>query len=290
MFIVLFFVSTVLANSPPGYYQKANGKTGSVLKSSLHNIIDGHTAIKYTDKNNGDWFDDKNIDVWEALIYTDSACPINNKKCGDVRLLYLDEIRSYKRANRGKGKSDSWDREHVWPKSRGFAKKSQDGYTDLHHLRPADRNINGIHSNYGYDVGGKPVFDKLADGTQVATTMRIDSTNHSFEPSDRAKGQVARMIFYMAVRYENGDNIGNEKMPDLYIQDKNERIKKPWIGDLCTLLLWHNQFEVSDFERRRNDRVMSIQGNRNPFIDRPEWVNSIWGRSCHTEALRVQKP
>jgi endonuclease I len=279
-FLLMLLVSNVWAASEPGYYQLAQGKTGSALKSSLHTIIDGHNVIPYTNSRNKDWFDGQDIDVWEALVYTDAACPLSTPKCGKVQLFYLDEARSFTKANRGKGENDSWDREHVWPKSRGFKKKSQDGYTDLHHLRPADRNINSTHSNYGYDEGGIVVKDKLANGKYVATSMRVDRKNESFEPSDKAKGQVARMIFYMATRYEAGDNAGSEKMPDLYVQDKNERTNKPWIGDLCTLVEWHNKFSVSDFERRRNDRVMSIQGNRNPFIDNPQFVNSIWGSGC----------
>lgn len=197
-----------------------------------------------------------------------------------MQLLYLDATRTIDQANRGGGADDSWDREHVWPKSRGFPKKGQDGYTDLHHLRPADRNINGTHSNYGYDAGGVTVMDSLVDGSEVATGARFDSANASFEPPDRAKGQVARMIFYMAVRYEVGDDGQAEDMPDLTLRDTNERIKEPWIGDLCTLVAWNSMFGPTDFERRRNDRVMELQGNRNPFIDEPGWAALIWGQEC----------
>ena len=267
------------AEIPPGYYDGAKGKIGADLKNALHIIIDGHTPLKYTNSKNKNWFDFKDMDVWEALIYTDEACPVT-PNCGNVQLLYLDQVRSYTQANRGKGGGLSWDREHVWPKSRGFKKQNQDGYTDLHHLRPADRNINSAHSNYGYDMGGSIIFDKNEQGQKIPTNMKRDKVNKSFEPSDIAKGQVARMIFYMATRYEAGDNQGDEKMPDLYVQDKNDRVKKPWIGDLCTLVDWNEKFGVSDFEKRRNDRVMQVQGNRNPFIDNPKWVAKIWGDKC----------
>lgn len=262
------------------YYEKANGLTGNKLKSALHDIIDGHTVLPYTKPGNKDWFDSKPEDVWEALLYTDSACPDSEPQCGKIRTLYLNDVRSWRKANRGKGYDDSWDREHVWPKSRGFKDKAQDGYTDLHHLRPADRNINGTHSNYGYDEGGEVVYDKLSPTEKVPTTARLDKTNKSFEPTDHAKGQVARMIFYMAVRYEPGDDAGDEKMPDLYLKDTNLKVKEPWIGDLCTLLVWNTKFKVSEFERRRNDRVMELQKNRNPFIDTPLWANDIWGSKC----------
>ena len=94
------------------------------------------------------------------------------------------------------------------------------------------------------------------------------------------KREVARMIFYMAVRYETGDDGPDEKMPDLALRDENNRVNEPWIGDLCTLVTWNNAFGPTDFERRRNDRVMELQGNRNPFIDEPGWVNLIWGSQC----------
>lgn len=69
----------------------------------------------------------------------------------------------------------------MWPKSRGFSKKIQAGYTGLHHLRPAERNINGQHSNYGYDIGGEIINDKLADGSEEPTGMGLDKVIESFE-------------------------------------------------------------------------------------------------------------
>ena len=282
LLVLLCFLgaSVTLADPPENYYGSATGLVGQELKAALHVIIDNQTVYSYTISGNNDWYDGKDIDVWEALAYTDSACPDDHPECGLVQLLYLDETRLIDQANRGKGNNDSWEREHVWPKSRGFKYPSQDGYTDLNHLRPADRNLNGAHSNYGYDEGGEAVIDRHDDGTEVETTAKLDRENQSFEPSDRAKGQVARMLFYMAVRYEVGDDGGNEKMPDLYLKDENEKTTEPWIGDLCTLVKWNNMFGPTDFERRRNDRVMELQGNRNPFIDNPGWANLIWGSVC----------
>lgn len=269
----------VNAGPPVDYYNDALGLTGEDLKAALHTIIDGHTVIPYTRSGN-DFFDGEDLDVWEALLYTDSACEKEQPKCGYVWMLYLPEGRHIDDRNTGGGQPFNWDREHVWPKSRGFEDKPQDGYTDLHHIRPADRDINGKHSNYGYDNGGEPVMDKLEDGSEVDSGARIDSVNESFEPTDQAKGQVARMIFYMAVRYEVGDDASPENMPDLQLRDENAKVKEPWIGDLCTLLQWNTDFPTDEFEERRNDRVQEIQGNRNPFIDNPDWANSIWGDEC----------
>lgn len=262
------------------YYAAASDKQGAELKAELHKIIDGHKVFKYTISGNDDWYDGLDVDVWEALTYTDSACGKDEPTCGMVKMLYLNKPRHISKANRGIGANDSWEREHVWPKSRGFKKPSQDGYTDLHHLRPADRNLNGAHSNFGYDLGGDVVMDTLADGSKVVTSARIDRENESFEPTFIARGQIARMLFYMAVRYEAGDDGPKEKMPDLFLVDDNLKTSKPLIGDLCTLLMWHNRYQVSAFERRRNDRVFELQHNRNPFIDYPNFANRIWAEKC----------
>jgi len=274
-FILVLLINSLTCHAS-SYYAAAEGLSGDDFKLALHEIIDQHRVLKYTARANNDWYDGVNLDVWEALVYTDSACTEIVKRCPEIQLLYLNKPRLVTKANRGEGKNDAWDREHVWPKSRGFKKKSQPGYTDLHHLRPADRNINSAHGNYGYDEGGVIIKDKLWDGSEVEIEARLDIINKSFEPTDAAKGQVARMLFYMAVRYETGD----KDMPDLVLKESNEPSKEPWIGDLCTLLDWHNDFPVIAFERRRNNRVMEIQGNRNPFIDRPQWANDIWGEEC----------
>lgn len=280
----LAFLMFVSVYASAGYYDGIEGLTGDALKAKLHSIIDGQKPLKYTQSGNTDWYDGKNIDVWEALAYTDSTCPDGKPKCSLIQLLYLDDVRNISQANRGKSKDDAWDREHVWPKSRGFKKQSQDGYTDLHHLRPADRNLNGAHSNYGYGMGGEPVYDELADSSKVLSGAYLDKRKQSFEPTDRAKGQIARMVFYMAARYEAGDNDSPENMPDLIITKGNDKQSgQPSIGDLCTLVAWNDNFPVTAFEKRRNDRVQELQGNRNPFIDHPEFVDGIWGKDCQTK-------
>ena len=112
-FSVLILPTSLLADSPTGYYSTAYGKTGDDLKSALHVIIDNHTPLPYTKSGNDDWFDGQDVDVWEALLYTDSSCPDDQPSCGRVQLQYLDDTRGQTQANLGAGKNDSWDREHV---------------------------------------------------------------------------------------------------------------------------------------------------------------------------------
>ena len=268
----------VHAEPPEAYYSDAMGKSGAALKSALHGVIDGHTPLPYFKSDNDDWYDLEDVDVWEALAYTDSGCPESFPKCGKIQLLYLDEARDLVQAYRGgrAGCQDLWEREHVWPTSRGFDKKSQDGHTDLHHIRPADKDINNAHRNYGFGEGGNLVFDSSAGCPDRRAVAKLNKESEAFEPPDRAKGEVARMLFYMAVRYEEGDSAKPESMPDLSLRKENALVKEPRIGHLCTLLKWNRDYPPTLFEIRRNERVMELQGNRNPFIDNPSWADEIW--------------
>ena len=157
----------------------------------------------------------------------------------------------------------TWNREHTWPKSHGFPSSSQYGYTDAHHLRPTDCDVNSTRGNKDFDNGG----------SLVNKTTDCYTDSDSFEPRDEVKGDCARMIFYMAVRYEGDDG----SMPDLRIVNSTGT-SGATLGKLSTLLQWHLDDPVDDRERQRNQRIFdNWQHNRNPFIDYPEAVELIWG-------------
>jgi endonuclease I len=224
------------------YYENAIGKTGEALKTALHTIIDDHTEISY----------DR---VWEALRNTDED-PTNSN---NVILLYTG--RSQSKFSNGSGIND-WNREHVWAKSHGDFGTSMGAGTDLHHLRPTDVTVNSSRGNKDFDNGG--TLHEEAPDTY--------SDSDSWEPRDEVKGDVARMIFYMDIRYE-GDN----GELDLEVNNVVNNGSAPYHGKLSTLLQWHNQDPVDDFEKRRNEIIFNeYQHNRNPFIDHPEWVEAIW--------------
>ncbi|MBT2255788.1 endonuclease [Priestia megaterium] len=225
------------------YYRTAAGKTGNTLKTGLHNIIDHHTELSYSA-------------VWEALKKTDED-PAN---ANNVILLYTG--RSQAKSTNGGG-VDDWNREHVWAKSHGDFGTAMGPGTDLHHLRPTDVSVNSTRGNLDFDNGGTEHSEALGN--------YFDSD--SWEPRDEVKGDVARMLFYMAVRYE-GD-VSDE--PDLELNNTVNNGTVPYHGKLSVLLQWNAQDPVDDRERRRNDIIYSdYQHNRNPFIDYPEWVNEIW--------------
>lgn len=225
------------------YYRTAAEKTGNSLKTELHNIIDHHTELSYSA-------------VWEALKKTDED-PAN---ANNVILLYTG--RSQAKSTNGGG-VDDWNREHVWAKSHGDFGTAMGPGTDLHHLRPTDVSVNSTRGNLDFDNGGTEHSEALGN--------YFDSD--SWEPRDEVKGDVARMLFYMAVRYE-GD-VSDE--PDLELNNTVNNGTAPYHGKLSVLLQWNTQDPVDDRERRRNDIIYSdYQHNRNPFIDHPEWVNEIW--------------
>jgi len=118
------------------------------------------------------------------------------------------------------------------------------------------------------------VSNPLASGyrsyTNAAAGVIWSKTSLTWEPPDLTKGDVARAIFYMAVRY-TGD-VTNE--PHLLLTDSTNLIVSgsTYMGRYTTLLKWHFQDPVSPEEHLRNEIAYSYQTNRNPFIDHPEWV------------------
>lgn len=242
------------AEIPSGYYNNAQGKTGEDLKIALHSIIHTHTRLSYDD-------------VWDALKYTDED-PDNTN---NVILLYSGW--SYPKSNNGGGVSE-WNREHTWAKSQGDFGTSQGPGTDIHHLRPTDVTVNSARGSMKFDEGGNIYTDASRYGGGDGTTS-CKKGSDNWEPADEVKGDVARMLFYMATCYETEDGV------DLELAESSSTSGKH--GRLSTLLKWHEQDPVSDWEIRRNNRAQEKQGNRNPFIDHPEYVCWVWGDgACDT--------
>lgn len=224
-----------------GYYSGVSGLTGSALKTRLNDIIDDHTKLSYSA-------------VWDALKYTDED-PSNTS---NVLLFYTGVSRS--KALNG-GDLGDWNREHVWAKSHGDFGTMTGAGTDLHHLRATDVQVNGARGNLDFDNGG----------TSVINCMTCKADGDSFEPPTRVKGDVARMLFYMATRYETGDQL------DLELNELVNNGTAPYHGKLSVLLQWHALDPVDAAEKRRNQRIFEKQGNRNPFIDNPQWVQAVFG-------------
>jgi endonuclease I len=172
-----------------------------------------------------------------------------------------------------------WNREHVWPKSKAFPRRDQWAHTDAHHIAAELANCNSLRGNLDMGVGGT-----LHPG--CASRRSGKSQAGTWEPSDAAKGQVARMLMYVAVRYE-GDAVV-DRTPDLELVQRPTRDGEPHLGHLCVLLGWHQRFPVSAQERARNEVVAKRQGNRNVFVDAPQLAQKIWAGQCAATGLRAR--
>jgi len=233
---------SVTVNAANDYYAAAYDKEGQALKKALHDIISVQKILSYDD-------------AWDALRYTDE----DPNNLNNVLLFYSGK--SSPKSNNG-GNVGNWNREHTWAKSHGNFGTSKGPGTDIHHLRPTDVSVNSSRGNLDFDNGGSP----------VSGCNGCLKDSDSFEPPNNVKGDVARILFYMATRYESGDRV------DLELNEKVNNGTAPYHGKLSILLQWHQQDPVDDYEKRRNDRIYEVQGNRNPFIDHPEWVETIYGK------------
>jgi endonuclease I len=232
------------ADPPPGYYADAVGLSGEALKTALHGIIDGHTVIPYDD-------------LFPALyvVWEDPANPSN------VRPIYGGAPVPKT--------SFSWNREHLWPRSRGVEDTGPDT-SDLFHVVPCDDDVNTQRSNLYFDYSSALDGGIISPAHAEAPLATRDS--NSWEPPPNERGDIARAMFYMAVRYDGTEALTTD------LEVVNGTPSGPQMARLDTFLRWHMADPPDAAERARNDRIYSdYQHNRNPFIDHPEWVEAIWG-------------
>jgi len=255
--LVAFFVLLnilIYAQIPNGYYDDANGLTGEALKSALNDIIDGHTEFPYTSSS---------TDVWDILTETDRD-PDNSD---NVICIYSGFSRN---AESEFDNGSGWNREHIWPQSRGEFGTSRGAGTDVHHIRAADVSTNSARSNRNFVASCETQY---VDGDGITNSFTCSSV-FGWEPRDEVKGDVSRMLFYMATRYE-GEN--GELDLELTEELQTQGDTNPLHATLSVLLSWHESDPVSQIEIDRNDIIFSFQGNRNPYIDHPEYVNEVFG-------------
>ncbi len=250
--------ATTLANDPyDGYYNSVSGLTGNALKNGLHTILHStHTTqFSYT-----------NLETQMKITDED---PNNTNNVIEIYTGWSVPKSSY-----GGGVTD-WNKEHTWSKSHGDFGNTAPAGTDLHHLRPCDATVNSFKSNRDFDNGTTSYTDASPPAGYTGATDCKYRTSDDFEPRDADKGDVARMIFYMAVRYDGVDTSYDLELVDYIYSDAGTN--QPFYGKLSTLLAWHASDPPDAWEALRNNRIKNLQGNRNPFIDHPEYVSSIWG-------------
>jgi len=268
------------------YYETVDTRSAHEMRNSLHEIIDDHIRFPYTSFE---------TDTWDVLETADQASVDSNS----IVTIYRNAVFE----KRGGG-NNFYNREHTWPKSYGFPDNGPDlnyPYTDMHHLFLADSDYNFFRSNKlfadcemscdehatetnndrGGTGGGYPGDSNWTDG---------EFTNGRWEVWHDRRGDIARAMFYMDVRYEGGTHgETGATEPDLILTDElilitstNTGNNEPeaYMGMLKTLLQWHEQDPVDAVEIQHHATVSNYQQNRNPFIDHPEWVACVFGDEC----------
>ena len=245
------FISRVSANQSYTGLEFLNEEN---LSSALYEIVNNHTALDYST-------------AWDALAEIDED-PENSS---NVLLFYSRRSHSENDTcgNGNECSDQSWNREHLWPQSHGdFGTATEKiAGTDLHAIRPVDNTINSARSDRDFDN---------AD-SQHSECTDCNYSWDAWEPPNEIKGDLARSLFYMDLRYDGFGNEPNLTLVDTYTSPS---AVNGTFGVKCTLFSWHISDPVSIEERARNDRVEIYQGNRNPFVDRPGFVQKIWSDDC----------
>ena len=233
-------VSGLAASSTDPMSSAMFSRLSTLMSSTMTNSVSYNSLTNYwpkTDANNG------------------SSNPI---------LFYSDAI------------SGSFNREHVWPKSRGSFYQSGAG-SDLHHLRPTNDTINSTRGNM--TMGNvKGVYDtystKAYDGR---TVLWYNTSADIVEVNDNIKGDVARVLLYVWCRWQEPNLYENDPDPYSPSGDTGGNNGLKVIESLSTLLQWMETDPVDTWEMSRNDQCENVQGNRNVFIDYPEYAWLLFG-------------
>ena len=247
------------SNDTTTYYSSLSGLSGDSFKSELHKIISSGNITKYS-------YEDVTAQL--KILDEDPNNPNN--------IICILTGKSLSKNNFGGNGTLFWNREHIWPKAHGFNNDSLAPYTDLHHLRAAEQYTNSTYHNerdYG-EIAYGGTSDQY--GNKYVKVDESPTGYPMYEPRDAIKGDIARIIMYMDVRYE-GDS-ASDGIELIISNDKTDVSSSVgYIGLLDVLLKWHEEDPVDDLERKRNDMTYNLQGNRNPFIDHPEYANKIYG-------------
>lgn len=264
------------------YYDEVNTASPDQLRCSLHRTIRGHTAYPYSGSGTSTW----------TILELAQANPSNPNQIIDV---YRNRLYTAIADRAGTGSGITYNREHTWPNSLGFPDSTGNlglpnaPYTDTHMLWLSDTQYNADRGNKPFancdsGCGERPTEPNGGvggGGPDDSNWVRSpDGNQGSFEAWDHRKGEMARAIFYMAIRYEGGvDPVSGQNEPQLELTDVRSQIvgmnnysQTAYMGLLADLLAWHQADPPDAGEIARNDLIQTFQGNRNPFVDHPEWA------------------
>lgn len=297
--IVHFMASADLVD----YYAGADTSSGPALKAWLHNRIKDHTSCPYTSAQYNSCTGGAN--TWVVLNQADQD-PNNTANILDI---YKDA--SYTKMSGGSG---AYNREHTWPNSLGFGEdsvtvagvtKPNPPYTDTHMLYLSDTTYNSNRGNrplaalssacpttatagctgYATVAGAGAGFGGGSGRGDFDIRTGADGNTGRFEIWDHRKGDIARAVMYMAVRYKGGVDAEGITEPNLELTDSASQIviinsrtsgQTAYMGLQSDLLTWSDLDLPDAREQMRDEVVYSYQHNRNPFVDHPEWAHCIF--------------
>jgi len=280
-FLFITFIS--VAQIPAGYYTTATG-TGYTLKTQLKTIItNGHIDRGYNSLNN----EYVNTDVDNYYENDGSILDMyseNNLGTDPYNYNFSsgDECGNYN------SEADCYNKEHIFPQ--GFFDSKLPMRSDIHHVPPTDGRVNGFRSNYMFGVVGTNLISQSGisnptqNGSKLGNCISPGYSGTVFEPIDEFKGDIARMLLYFAVRYEDNWNDSGwdaHTVANNPLNGTSTQFYETWYINL--LYDWHTNDAVNQREIDRNNAAYTYQGNRNPFIDHPEWVSEIWGNILAVE-------
>jgi endonuclease I len=270
LFLVIgvLVIQSLFADIPNGYYDAAAGKEGYELKTALHNIIkSGHTAQDYGDLYDAYVIGDTDPDdsyVWD--MYSENpngADPYNYEH-------YVNNCGNYS------SEGDCLNREHLFPQ--GIFNSASPMKTDYHHVVPSDGKVNGQRNNYPFGEVGSASWTSL-NGSKLGTCNYPGYSGTVFEPIDEFKGDIARCMLYFATRYEDKVASWSHTM----LNGTSDQVYVDWFISL--LIEWHTNDPVDAKDLMRNEAGYDFQGNRNPFIDYPGFVDAIFGSGTNPTGI-----
>ena len=276
--IFIFTLSLVQSQVPDGYYDNATG-VNYELKSQLYEIINNHNDQGY---NSLDDF---------YIIYDIDNYYENDNTILDIYSENPNGIDPYNFSTENScgnysSEGDCYNKEHIIPQSvysSDYPMKS-----DAHQVLPTDGRVNGFRSAYPYGIVGQNLVSQsgISNPTQNGSKLgnNLDEgfssgySNIVFEPIDEFKGDVARIYFYFITRYEN--LVSSWSNYDMFDGSSDKVLEDTFLN---ILMNWHLNDPVSQKEIDRNNNIYIYQGNRNPFIDQPDYVEEIWNSTNDTE-------
>jgi len=286
LFSAFVITKTVFAQIPAGYYDNASGKSCATLKTALKTIVTtGNTPQTYTAL----WSQYQLTDIKPRTIGSGSANVIYDiysaKPGGTDPYQFTPGSGTTVTGGQqdvgtgGTAEGQFYNREHTVPKSWFSGNTGTPGpATDYMILFPADKYVNGKRGDLPYGEVATATQTFL-NGTRYGSSAVAGITGNVFEPIDSFKGDVARGFFYFITRYE--DNIPTWSANTVAAQTfDNSTFPSAKLAYLQLMLKWNALDPVSAKEIARNEGAYTFQGNRNPYIDHPEYVAQVWNNTC----------